>query len=313
MRICVETHFDPTLKQKLRSAVSNDELIFKDELLNESDELKVLSDTEIILGNPRPAQKLLQAKNLKWIQLTSTGFEIYTGIKIPALATNLKGFYAIPCAESMIAGIMTLYRGMDRFTLLKENQEWVGVPVREKLKTLTGKKIIILGTGSIGRQVAILLKGFNCSVSFYARTSPDAILHSPEQLEAAIPDADIIIACLPGTPDTRGLFTSRMISRMKRDALFCNVGRGNLLEEEEALVDALMMGNIGGAVLDVTANEPLPPDHPLWNCPHTILSQHTGGGDEAEKEGMIAFFLKNLEAFKNGNPLKNRIILEKGY
>lgn len=313
MRICVETLFKPDLKLKLRNAVSSDDLIFKDELLNEREELQVFSDAEIIFGNPKPAQKLLQATKLKWIQLASTGFEIYTGIKIPALATNLKDFYAVPCAETMIAGIMSLYRRMDQFTMLKEKEEWIGVPIRESLRTLTGKKIIILGAGSIGRQVEKMLTGFNCTILFYARTSPRAILHTPQQLEAALPDADIIIGCLPGTPDTKGLFTTRMISKMKRDAIFCNVGRGNLLEEEGVLVEALMNKNIGGAVLDVTMKEPLPSDHPLWKCPRTIISQHTGGGDEAEKEGMIAFFLKNLEAFKNGNPLENRIVLERGY
>lgn len=314
MQIFVETHFKPSFKLLLRDAVNTtDKLVFKDELTGEAEELKALSEAEIILGNPKPAQKLLQATRLKWIQLASTGFEIYTGIKIPALATNLKDFYAVPCAETMIAGIMSLYRGMDRFSLLKEKQQWLGVSLREGLRLLTHKNVIILGAGSIGKQTAKLLTGFDCTIRFFARTSPEAGLRNARQLEGALTQADLVIGCLPGTPETKGLFTRKMITLMKPDALFCNVGRGNLLEDESALVDALMNEKIGGAVLDVTMQEPLPADHALWKCPNTIISQHTGGGYIDERKEMIRFFLKNLRAFKEGKPMENLIKMETGY
>lgn len=313
MYIYVETRFTPSLKSRLREEVKPDKLVFQDELSGEAEALNALSEAEIIFGNPKPVQKLLQAPRLKWIQLASTGFEIYTGIRIPALATNLKDFYAIPCAETMIAGIMALYRGMDRFSLLKEDQQWIGIPLRENLKLLTNKKVIILGAGGIAKQIAKLLMGFDCAIKFFARSAPEATLHTPKQLEEALPDADLVIGCLPGTPETKGLFTREMISLMKPEAIFCNVGRGNLLADEPALTAALMNGKIAGAVLDVTRQEPLPADHPLWKCPNTILSQHTGGGYISEREEMIQFFLKNLKAFKEGKPMENLITLETGY
>ncbi|MEI9806598.1 MAG: NAD(P)-dependent oxidoreductase [Bacteroidota bacterium] len=139
------------------------------------------------------------------------------------------------------------------------------------------------------------------------------LLPTTEQLEKQLPDADIVIGCLPGTKQTAGMFTNKMISLMKPSALFCNVGRGNLVEDENFLISALKEGKIGGAVLDVTAQEPIPADHPIWECPNTILSQHSGGGNLTEYEGIANFFMDNLKAFKENKPLKNQILLGKGY
>ena len=104
-----------------------------------------------------------------------------------------------------------------------------------------------------------------------------------------------------------------MIERMKSTALFCNVGRGNLVADEDALIEALMNYKIGGAVLDVTAKEPIPPDSKLWNCPNTMLSQHSGGGQITEYEGIVELFLENLQNYKRGMPLKNQIDFKRGY
>lgn len=313
MKIYIDTPLEAPLKAMLRSGAKGDDLAFKDELKDEQEQLNALLSADILLGNPRPVEWLQEATNLKWIQLASTGFEYYSGIKIPAVVTNLNDYYAQPCAETVVAGIMALYRGIDRFSVLKNDAHWVGYPMRSGLQLLMHKKVIILGSGNIARQVAKILGGFDCDITFFARTAPDAILRTPEQLAAALPDADIVIACLPGTAQTRGLFTTAMIHQMKSSALFCNIGRGNLLEDEAALVDALMNEKIGGAVLDVTAKEPLPENHPLWKCPNTILSQHTGGGNITEQEGIVLFFLGNLTSFKKGQALKNIIQLEKGY
>jgi phosphoglycerate dehydrogenase-like enzyme len=313
MVIYIDAPFGEEHKAILRSGTHNDELIFKDEIEKPEDQLQALLRADILLGNPKPADWLKKAMNLKWIQLHSTGFDAYAGIKTPAIVTNMKDYYAQPCAETAIAGIMALYRGMDQFALLKEQHQWVGYPVRAGLQLLSNKKVIILGAGSLGKHVAKILSAFDCEISFYARTAPEAVIHTPEQLLAAIPSADIIIGCLPGTVQTRGSFTAQMIRKMSSQAVFCNIGRGNLLEDESVLVEALQQKRIGGAVLDVTATEPLPADSPLWDCPNTILSQHSGGGNVTENEGIARFFLKNLERFRDKQPLLNIIHLERGY
>lgn len=313
MIIYVDAPFKEQHKAILRSGATDEQFIFKDEIEKPEDQLQAFLSADILLGNPKPADWLGKAVNLKWVQLHSTGFDIYAGINIPAIVTNMKDYYAQPCAETAIAGIMALYRGMNQFAVLKEQQKWIGYPIRAELQLLHNKKVIILGAGGLGKHVAKILNSFDCEISFYARTAVEAVLRSSEQLLSAIPSADIIIGCLPGTVQTKGLFTVTMIRSMKPGSVFCNIGRGNLLEDEKVLVDVLQRGIIGGAVLDVTSIEPLPPDHPLWKCPNTILSQHTGGGNITENEGIVRFFLQNLDLFRKNKPLMNVIELHRGY
>lgn len=313
MLIFVDAPFAERHKTALKNGAAGDDLVFRDELPGEKEQLGALLKSDILLGNPKPAQWLEQAINLQWIQLYSTGFEYYRHIKTPAVVTNMQDYYSHPCAETAIAGILALYRKIDEFTILKSKQQWVGHTIRPDLQVLHNKKVIILGAGNIPRTIEKMLRGFDCAVTFYARRTPGAALRTPADLLAALPEADIVIACLPGTEETKGLFTPAMIAAMKHTAIFCNVGRGNLLSSEHALVDALIQHRIGGAVLDVTAEEPLPAEHPLWNCPRTVLTQHSGGGSTAEYEGIIDCFLENLVAFKTGIPMKNVIRFDKGY
>ncbi len=290
MLIYVDAPFRREHKDELLAGAGGHTFLFKDELEGEQQQLAALLKADILLGNPKPVEWLQQANNLLWIQLYSTGFEYYKHIRLPAVITNMQDYYAQPCAETAIAGILALYRGMDDFAVLKSERKWVGYPIRAELQLLQYKKVFILGTGHIGKRAARILSGFDCKVTFYGR-SADAQMKTPQQLEAALPDADIVIACLPGTEETKGLFTSAMIRRLKPTAVFCNVGRGNLPEDEMVLVEALVQRRIGGAVLDVTAEEPIPAGHPLWNCPNTILSQHSGGGNITEYSGIVQLFL----------------------
>ncbi len=312
MIIYIDTPFKEEQKKTLRESV-DDEFIFKDELKDKSEQEAALLKADILLGNPRPAALLSKAKDLKWIQLYSTGFEYYREVKTGAVVTNMQDYFSEPAAETIVAGILSLYRGIDSFSLLKSEKKWIGYPARNNLQMLNKKEVIILGAGNIGKRIAEILKAFDCKISFYARTSALANLTSVSELEKALPAADIIIGCLPGTAETHGLITKNMIDSLKSNCIFCNVGRGNLLAEENDLVDALMNNKIGGAVLDVTADEPLPASNPLWNCPNTILTQHSGGGSNTEYEGVMNLFLENLAAFKKGKPLKNEVKFERGY
>lgn len=314
MIIYVDAPLKNVQKDILRSRVPGDDFIFKDELPGKDEQLSALLKADILLGNPKPVEWLQKAIDLKWVQLYSTGFEYYNSVKIPAVITNVRDYYSQPCAETIIAGIMALYRKINTFSLLQDRKQWVGQKIRSELQLLYNKQVIILGTGNIGRRIAKILKGgFDAEIIFLGRTAPDAKLRSPDELLQHISWADIIIGCLPGTKETKGLFTKEMIDEMKPTALFCNVGRGNLVKDEDALTDALMKHKIGGAVLDVTAFEPIPVESKLWDCPNTILTQHSGGGQETEYDGILELFLENLESFKSGNPLKNQVNFSKGY
>jgi phosphoglycerate dehydrogenase-like enzyme len=313
MKIYVEVNLSEPLKAAIREAVEDDEVIFQDELPEESERKEKVLDADIIFGNVKPAQWLEECLRLRWIQFSSAGFDAYRSLKIRGVATNMKDYFSQPCAETIVAGILALYRGIDELTLLKDKKQWVGQAIRSNLYLLSKKHVIILGAGNIGLRIAKILEAFDCDIAFYSRSPNKAILNTPEELEEAIAGADIVIGALPGTSETRGLFTNRMIDALRPNAIFCNVGRGNLLEDESYLVSALMNKRIAGAVLDVTAMEPIPPEHPLWDCPETILSQHSSGGNLTEMEGIVAMFLTNLKNFENGKPLMNQVELGRGY
>ena len=312
MIIYIDTPLKDAEKLRLKKGIGqNAEYYFRDKLPDEAAMLEKIKMADIIFGNPKP-DLMKEAVNAKWIQLYSAGFEYYQGIDLPAIITNMQDYYSQPCAETVVAGIMALYRRMDAFSVLKEQKRWVGYPVRRELQLLNQKKVLLLGAGNIGKRIAKILEGFNAEYIFFSRTAPNGI-HSKEELVAKIPWADVIIGCLPGTSETKGLFTNEMISQMKSTALFCNVGRGNLVADQNFLIDALMNKKIGGAVLDVTSSEPIPGDDPVWNCPNTILSQHSGGGLSTEYAGIVELFLENFQNYVHGKPLKNQVSFNKGY
>ncbi|RYY20384.1 MAG: D-2-hydroxyacid dehydrogenase [Chitinophagaceae bacterium] len=313
MIIYTEIKLTESLKNAVRETADTYTCIFEDELNSEEEKHDAIRKADIVFGNVKPIHLLDEAPALKWIQFASAGFDGYRKLKTNAIVTNMRDYFSGPCAETMLAGILALYRGIDEFAILKQEKKWVGHTIRTNLYLLSKRQVIILGAGNIGQRIGKLLSGFDCQVAFYARSANKAIINTPEELLQAIPGADIIIGALPGTAETAGLFTNAMIDAIRPNAIFCNVGRGNLLADESHLVDALMNKRIAGAVLDVTAQEPLPSGHPLWDCPQTILTQHSGGGNLTELEGIVAMFITNFKNFESDRQLMNTVELERGY
>jgi phosphoglycerate dehydrogenase-like enzyme len=269
---------------------------------------------EACFGNV-PGRWLTRATRLRWLQLESIGMEYYHGISgVPAdlVVTNLKGLFDQPAAETAIAGLLALSRGVDRLVHAKSARTWISLEVRPQTWLLRDKQVIVLGHGSIGRKVRVFLEALGCRVRSFARTAAGAELLTRAELDRALPEADIVVGCLPDTPDTRGLLDRRRLGLLPAHAVLVNVGRGSLVDEA-ALTEALLQGRVGGAVLDVTREEPIPPSHPLWSCPRTLLLQHTGGGYGEELLDKARLFLTNLAAFESGAPLRNVANLARGY
>lgn len=279
--------------------------------IDEKQRKSVFLQSDIVFGNP-PPEWVEEAAQLEWMQLSSAGFDPYQHIKTKAVITNLKGFYSWPCAETAIAGIMSLYRKIDTLTLLKQERCWIGTPLRYEMSLLRGQNVVILGAGGIAQVCGQILRGFDCQVTFFARTAPEAKLRTAEDLKKILPETDVVINCLPGTKETTGFFTADMINSMKPTAVFVNVGRGSTVDEP-ALIKVLQERRIGGAVLDVHWLEPLPEDHPLWSLENTVLTQHTGGGIRDEFAGRLDVFRGNLKRYKKGQPLENIVDLGRGY
>ena len=253
---------------------------------------------EVCFGNP-DLDWVTKSKKLKWIQLESVGFEEYSKVKIPGLKiSNLRGFFSIPVAETTLAGILSLKRGISRLLSLKDKKKWLGSRIRPTLNLLNGSNVLILGAGSIGLKIKNLLEKFNCKILMYDKFKNDADLINTNDLDNHLPNVDILIGCLPENNETKQLLDNYRINLLKKSSIIVNVGRGSLLDEK-TLIHNIKSQKLAGAFLDVTDKEPIPNDSPLWSIPNIILSQHSGGGYENEVNDKIIFFKKNLSRYKN--------------
>lgn len=310
MQLFVSTTLSDTGKAQLQQQLPPEFTTLFRQDLPEADQKAAFRAADLVLGNPPVAWFTESLPNLKFWQLDSAGFDGYQAVQTQAQLANMGDYFARPCAETMMAGILALYRCIPELVLLQNRSEWVGVPIRARTNSLWQKKVVILGTGTIGQAVRHMLSGFGCQPKMLARTDPQADLHTAEELKAVLPETDIVINCLPGT--ATGFFSADVIATMMPGSLYANVGRGNTTDEV-ALVQALKSGQLGGAVLDVTDQEPLPADSPLWTMPNVLLTQHSGGGQPDEAAGKVAQFRRNLDRYLAGQPLENQVELNRGY
>ena len=265
---------------------------------------------EIVFGNI-PPDWIKQSSKIRWLQLESTGFAEYSSVKKNFLnkgviITNLKSFFAHQVAQTVMAGIFSFYRGLDSFALLKKKKKWIGDPIRAKLEILNDKNILFFGKGSINQEIAKYIKVFNCKYSFIDSNSKKSFAIQK------VKKAQIVICALPGTSKTKMLFNKKMINSLSNQTILINVGRGNLINEKY-LIKKLKNNDLKGAVLDVTAEEPLRKNNPLWSCPNLILTQHTGGGYKDEIADKVNFFLNNFQRYKKKSKVLNKINPMKGY
>jgi len=311
MQIYIHTSLEPVLREQLlREVAGKHTVVFREGDDTEADSLAKFRQAQWVLGNV-PAQWLSEHNEvLEFWQLDSAGFDKYKHLRLSAKAANMGDWFARPCAETIVGGIVALYRGIDTLTLYKQNKEWVGHTHRPKLRILDRQQVVVLGSGTIGTATRAILAGFRCQVKTLARTSPEAELHTKEELLAELPSVDIVVNTLPGTADN--FVDQAVIAAMKPGSVYANVGRGNTTDET-ALIEALNKGHLSGAVLDVTEQEPIPADSPLWMMSNVILTQHTGGGQADEDVGKVALFLRNVQNLEAGKALESEIDLARGY
>ncbi len=278
-----------------------------------------LRGCEVVLGIPGDtpaglAALLADGTAVRWVQGTAagTGEQLRRAGLAPetlrrVVVTSSAGVHAGPLAEFALFGLLAFHKDLDRLLELRHDGRW---PARWPMRQLRGRRLLVLGAGSIGRAVAELASAFGMVVTGVRRTSggdlpPGMTAVRPlAELDGALAETDDVVLALPGTTETDGVLDARRLSLLPPGAVVVNVGRGSCIDED-ALVQALSTGHLRGAVLDVASQEPRPPDHPLWGLPHVLQSPHTAALSEQEDARIVDLFLRNLSAYRSGTGLEN--------
>jgi phosphoglycerate dehydrogenase-like enzyme len=282
-----------------------------------------LPDTDIFVGYSLRAEQLKDGKKLMWIHSTAAGVAqlMYPELRNSGiLVTNPSGIFSVPMAEHVIGLLLALARNFPDSVRQQDRARWSQQELWDKpqhLTELNGKVLLIVGYGSIGREVAKRAKGLDMRVWGVTRSGKGDTAHAEKifaaaQLEEALPGADYVLIAAPETVETKHLIGERQIARMKRGARLINVGRGSLLDEA-ALIHALESGALSGAALDVVQGEPLPAESPLWRAPNLMLTPHTSAVSDRLWERETALLMELLERWFDGRELFNRVDFARGY
>ena len=269
-----------------------------------------IADAEILLcfSPPMADHVVRDAAKLKWIQALGTGVDNI--VDLPSLGpevvvTNIRGIHGPPVSEATIAYMLSLARDLPGSTRAQDKSAWA----RRPAQLLAGATVGILGVGLIAEYLAPICKQFGMTVIGISGTPRpakgfDRVVGRGDLIRIA-PELDFLVALAPLTPETRGIVGEKLLAAMKPSAYLVNVARGGVIDET-ALIAALEAGQIAGAALDVFAQEPLPPDSPLWKTKNITLFPHLGGYSEGYENRAMPTIAENMQKFLN-NDLKSMI------
>lgn len=282
------------------------------ELYPDKDKVEILINT-----GPPDESVIAQMPSLKWIFSYSAGVDAYPMELIKdkgIFLSNTSGVHKTNMAEQVLGGMIMFSRNLLQAMANKSNKIWQSYPLDE----LTGRDLLIIGTGRIGSEIARKAKAFDMNVYGVrlreGQTNPgpfDAI-YPVSRLDEVLPGKHYVCLVVPQTEQTRGLMGEAQFARMDSRAVFINVGRGETVREE-ALIRALSKKTIRGAMLDVFEQEPLPQDSPLWDLPNLIITPHNAGPTPHYAERAFRLFCTSFELYRKGDDLPNLVDPDRRY
>jgi phosphoglycerate dehydrogenase-like enzyme len=273
---------------------------------------RAIGETEILYAWNFPRELLGRAPRLRWIQNMGAGVERFL---VPELApevilTRAAGIFGPWMAEYTLGWALWTTQKMERFRAQQRKGEWREVnPTR-----LRGTTLCVVGLGDIGRTIARAARALGMIVIGVSRSGARVreahrVLRTAA-LPRALAAADFAVLTVPLTDATRGLIDAPALAAMKPGAWLINIARGAVVDEA-ALVTALRERRIGGAVLDVFVEEPLPPAHPLWALDNAVITPHISGPSTPEE--ITPIFEDNLRRYLAGRPLRHVADRRRGY
>jgi phosphoglycerate dehydrogenase-like enzyme len=280
-------------------------------------------DTDIFVGSTLRSPQFVAGKKLKWVHSTSAGVAqlMYSELQSSqVVVTNASGVFSVPMAEHIIGLLLALARNFPDTLRQQEKAIWSQQELWDKpqhLAELNGTILLIVGYGSIGREVAKRAQALGMRVWGVTRSGRGDLTHAEKivaasELDAVLPQADYILLCAPDTAETKTLIGEKELARLKRGARLINVGRGSLWDEA-ALIQALQSGALAGAATDVAETEPLPASSPLWRAPNLFITPHTSALSDRLWPRETALLMDLLERWFDGRELTNRVEIARGY
>jgi len=282
-----------------------------------------LTDADIFVGSVLKPPQFAAAKKLKWIHSTSAGVGqlMYPELRNSGvIITNASGIFSVPMAEHTIGLILALARNFPDSVRQQEKAIWSQQNLWDKpqhLAEVNGTLLLIVGYGSIGREVAQRAHALGMRVWGVTRSGKGDATHAEKivpasELQDVLPQADYLLLCAPETSETNSLIGAQQLAQMKRTARLINVGRGSLVDEA-ALISALESGALAGAAIDVARTEPLPASSPLWHAPNLFITPHTSALSDRLWPRETAMLMDLLERWFGGRELFNRVDFSRGY
>ena len=314
MKVLINDRLDDHHLVQIQSSVEDIALIIPD---SSDDALDVMPEIDIIFGG-MSRDMFKRAERLKWVQTWGAGVDGMMYVEFvhsEVILTSAKGTVGVHLSEHAMALLLGLTRGIARAIRTTDWNE--RMPIRHASWELIDKTMGIVGLGGTGSDVAIRAHAFGMKVIAVDPEDvdvPDCVetCWKMDRFYDLLSASDIVVVCCPLTEETRGIFDRLAFKKMQNHALLINVTRGKIMDEA-SLVEALETGQIAGAGLDVTPQEPLPADHPLWNMPNVIITPHTAGGSPNRQDRIVNLFCENLRRFLNGEDMLSVIDKNKGY
>jgi phosphoglycerate dehydrogenase-like enzyme len=245
--------------------------------------------------------------DLRVVQLLSAGADAWVG-KLPDSVTlcDARGVHDSPTAEWVVAAILSHLRSFPTFARAQPRHEWTYSQVAPT-DELAGKRVLIVGAGSIGAALRARLEPFEVELTMAARTArPADGVHGVSELPELLPAADIVVLLVPLTAQTRGMVDAAFLAAMPDGSLLVNAARGPVVRTDDLLA-ALATGRIAAAA-DVTDPEPLPTGHPLWDLPNFLLTPHVGGSVRGLLPRAYRLAGEQLRRYAAGQPLINQVV-----
>lgn len=259
---------------------------------------------------------LAAAPTIRWQHTPSSGVNHIltpTFLSHDIILTNSSGVHAIPIAEFVLNFMLYHAKNVRKLQDLQTNHYW---NKWLELEELYSKTLLLIGTGNIGKEIALRAKAFGMQI-WGSRRNPEPLANfdkivGANEWKALLPEADYIVIATPLTPETKGLINAETLRLMRPTAYLINIARGAIVDEN-ALLTALREGWIAGAGLDIFESEPLPPESPFWSLPNAFITPHCSALTPQVRSRIVKLFIDNLTSYRNKEKLRNVVDKNVGY